>query len=126
MRPAAMYQYASQRVTAEASQAIAHELDVADASRVFCSIEAPVPPSHGGTTCTELLRAVKQGQEVETRALAVRLAHEVLSSRAIQLAHEVLAGGPHATAKAVELAEVLLAGNAGGAAALLPAAGAHS
>jgi hypothetical protein len=37
----------------------------------------------------------------------VRLAHQILASPAIQLAHEVLAGGPHATAKAIELAESL-------------------
>jgi hypothetical protein len=42
----------------------------------------------------------------------VRLAHQVLASRAIQLAHEVLAGGPHATAKAIELAEALSEGAA--------------
>jgi hypothetical protein len=36
------------------------------------------------------------------------LAHQVLASPAIQLAHEVLAGGPHATAKAIALAEALL------------------
>jgi hypothetical protein len=36
------------------------------------------------------------------------MAHEVLSSATIALAHEVLAGGPLATAKAVELAERLM------------------
>src|SRR5258708_25430797 len=56
---------------------------------------------------TELLRAAQRGDESETRALAVRLAHQVLASPAIQLAHEVLAGGPHATAKAIELAAAL-------------------
>jgi hypothetical protein len=40
----------------------------------------------------------------------VQLAHWVLASPAIQLAHEVLAGGPHATAKAIELAERILSG----------------
>jgi hypothetical protein len=42
----------------------------------------------------------------------VQLAHSVLASPAIQLAHEVLAGGPHATAKAIELAERILNGAA--------------
>jgi hypothetical protein len=65
---------------------------------------------------TELLRAAERGDESETRALAVRLAHQVLASPAIQLAHEVLAGGPHATAKAIELAEAL----SGGATVLSP------
>jgi integrase-like protein len=114
--------YASQRVTADTCQTMAPEPDVADASEISCSIEIAAPASDRGTTCTELLRAVKQGQEAETRALAVRLAHEVLSSRAILLAHEVLAGGPHATAKALELAESLLEGNAGPV-AFLPAIG---
>jgi hypothetical protein len=40
----------------------------------------------------------------------VHVAHWVLASPAIQLAHEVLAGGPHATAKAIELAERILNG----------------
>jgi hypothetical protein len=61
---------------------------------------------------TELLRAAQRGDESETRSLAVRLAHQVLASPAIQLAHEVLAGGPHATAKAIELAEALSEGAA--------------
>jgi hypothetical protein len=60
-----------------------------------------------GPAWDELLRAAERGDECETRALAVRLAHHVLASPAIQLAHEVLAGGPHATAKAIELAESL-------------------
>jgi len=41
----------------------------------------------------------------------VQLAHEILASPAIQLAHEVLAGGPHATAKAIALAESLMKGD---------------
>jgi hypothetical protein len=57
---------------------------------------------------TNLLEAVEQGDEVEARALAVRLAAEVLASPVIALAREVLAGGPHATAKVIELAEHLL------------------
>jgi hypothetical protein len=61
---------------------------------------------------TELLRAAQRGDESETRGLAVRLAHQVLASPAIQLAHDVLAGGPHATAKAIELAEALSDGAA--------------
>ncbi len=61
---------------------------------------------------TELLRAAERGDECETRALAVRLAHQVLASPAIQLAHDVLAGGPHATAKAIALAEALMKGKA--------------
>jgi hypothetical protein len=36
----------------------------------------------------------------------------VLASPVIQLAHEVLASGPHATAKAIELAERILSGTA--------------
>ena len=116
--------YASQRVTADTCQTIVPEPDVADASDVSCPIEVAASACDRGTTCSALLRAVKQGQEAETRALAVRLAHEVLSSRAILLAHEVLAGGPHATAKALELAEAILEGNAGPI-AFLPAAGAR-
>jgi hypothetical protein len=38
------------------------------------------------------------------------MAAQVLASPVVQLAHEVLAGGPHATAKAIELAEQLLEG----------------
>src|SRR5262249_48307998 len=60
------------------------------------------------TICTELLHAAEHGEDTETRALAVRLAHHVLASPAIQLAHEVLAGGEHAATKAIELAEKLL------------------
>jgi hypothetical protein len=58
---------------------------------------------------TNLLEAVERRDEVQTRALAVKLAAEVLASPVIALAHEVLAGGPHATTKAIELAERLLA-----------------
>jgi hypothetical protein len=36
------------------------------------------------------------------------MAHEVVSSPAVALAHQVFAGGAHATAKAIELAEHLL------------------
>jgi hypothetical protein len=57
--------------------------------------------------CSALLHAVDHGDEAETRALALRLAHQVLGSPAIHLAHEVLAGGQHATTKAIELAEKL-------------------
>jgi hypothetical protein len=45
----------------------------------------------------------------------------VLASPAIQLAHEVLAGGTHATAKAIELAERILNGT-GSPAGVVPAA----
>ena len=74
-----------------------------------------------GPVWTKLLEAVAQGHDVEARALAVCLAHEVLSSPAVVLAHTVLAGGPHATAKAIELAEHLRNG-ASPALASLPAA----
>jgi len=59
---------------------------------------------------TLLLRAAQRGDDAEARALAMRLAHQVLAEPVIALAHEVLAGGPHAAAKAIELAERLLAG----------------
>jgi hypothetical protein len=49
------------------------------------------------------------------------MAHEVLSSPVVALAHQVLAGGPHATAKAIELAEHLLKSGSP-ALACLPAA----
>jgi hypothetical protein len=53
----------------------------------------------------------------------VELAHQVLASPAIRLAHEVLAGGPHATARAIELAETLLE-SSGASVSVLPMAGA--
>jgi hypothetical protein len=53
---------------------------------------------------TLLLRPAQRGDDAEARALAMRLAHQVLAESVIALAHEVLAGGPHATAKAIELA----------------------
>jgi len=65
-----------------------------------------------GAAWAKLLGHAERGDEVETRALAVQLAHQVLASPVIQLAHEVLAGGPHATAKAIELAEALSHGEA--------------
>jgi len=64
--------------------------------------------SDRGPTWTELLRAAERGDEAGARALAITVAAEVLASPVVVMAHEVLAGGPHATAKAVELAERLL------------------
>jgi hypothetical protein len=52
---------------------------------------------------------VATSDEAETQRLAVRLAADLLAAPVIALAHEVLARGPNATAKAVELAERLLA-----------------
>jgi hypothetical protein len=64
--------------------------------------------SDRGPTWTELLRAAERGDEAGARALAVTVAAEVLASPVVVMAHQVLAGGPHATAKAIELAERLL------------------
>lgn len=64
--------------------------------------------SDRGPAWTRLLGAVDRGDSVAVRELAVQLAHEVLSSAGVALAHQVLAGGPHATAKAIQLAEHLL------------------
>lgn len=50
----------------------------------------------------------RPGKSGRVRELAVRMAHEVVSSPAVALAHQVFAGGAHATAKAIELAEHLL------------------
>lgn len=69
------------------------------------------------------LHVAERGDPVETRALAVRLAHEVLSAPAVTLAHELLGGGPYATAKAIELAEHLKK-NASPSLAALPVASA--
>jgi hypothetical protein len=57
---------------------------------------------------TKLLAAAERGDGIETRALAVGLAAEVLASPLVVLAHEILAGGPLATSKAIQLAERLL------------------
>ena len=82
-------------------------------SRSLEIIEDFATSSEGrGLAWDSLLRAVERGDECETRALAVRLAHHVLASPTIQLAHEVLAGGPHATVKAIELAAALSEGAA--------------
>jgi hypothetical protein len=56
---------------------------------------------------TELLKAIAAGDEVLTRARAVKLAAELITSPIVVLAQQVLAGGPHATARAIELAERL-------------------
>ncbi len=56
---------------------------------------------------SELLHAVERGDESETRRLAVLIAHEVLSSPVVTLAHAVLAGGPHATARAIQTCRAL-------------------
>jgi hypothetical protein len=68
-----------------------------------------MPAASAGPTWTDLLQAAECGDEAETQSLAIRLPAELLTAPVIALAHEVLAGGPNATAKAVELAERLLA-----------------
>ena len=81
-------------------------------SRSLEIIEDFATSSEGrGSAWDELLRAAERGDDVETRVLAVRLAHTFSRLRRSS-SHEVLAGGPHATAKAIELAEALSEGAA--------------
>ena|SRR5882672_5838585 len=80
----------------------------ASASRdVFGDFKTRSAPSE--PLWTLLLQAAQQGDDAEARALGMRLAHQVLAAPIIAMAHEVLAGGPRDAAKAVELAERLLA-----------------
>jgi hypothetical protein len=54
-----------------------------------------------------LLRAVASNADVDAvRGLELRLAREVLASRAVTLAGEVLAGGQRARTAALELADL--------------------
>ena len=70
----------------------------------FRTLDQLGPASH-------LLQAVERGDESETQRWATFIAHEVLSSPIVTLAHAVLAGGPHTTARAIELAERLVLEN---------------
>jgi hypothetical protein len=70
-----------------------------------------------------LLEAVARGDDTETRALSIRLASEIIADPLVSLAHQVLAGGPHATANAIELAGRLLAGEKERTSELRPASG---
>lgn len=65
--------------------------------------------SSGTHRGTDLLAAVARGDAATARSLAVSLAHEILTSQSVALAGRVLAGGEHAMAAAVELAEMLAA-----------------
>jgi hypothetical protein len=85
--------------------------------------DSAVAVKERGPAWARLLRAAERGDDAETRRLAVELAHQVLASPAIRLAHEVLAGGPHATARAIELAETFLE-SSGTPVSVLPMAGA--
>lgn len=56
---------------------------------------------------TKVLEFIARGEALKARSEAIALAHGVLSLRAVTLAHGILAGGPLATANAIELAELL-------------------
>jgi hypothetical protein len=94
---------------------------------LYVSAEGPRPADAGSTDagdagssatslhrfeaiCIELLREARLSDSPRTRSLGQKLAAKVLAAPAVALAHQVLAGGPHATAKAVELADHLLSG----------------
>ncbi|MDP9036755.1 MAG: hypothetical protein M3O50_18305, partial [Myxococcota bacterium] len=68
---------------------------------------------NGTNRGTELLEAVARQDGEAAHGLAVQLAREVLSSKPVVLAGQVLAGGEHALAAAVELAELVLSAAAG-------------
>lgn len=62
------------------------------------------------TTAVALLQAARAGED-RSLELANALAAEVLAHPAVALAFEVLAGGPLTIARAIRLAELVLAGH---------------